>query len=128
MMDQHKEAPQTISETTERQALGERLRQARDYIGLSQEEVARLLKLPRTAITGMESGQRRVEATELKRLSAIYRQPISYLSGETDIEKALPADVAHMARTASELSIDDRKELGRFAEYLRARGTLKGSI
>ena len=126
-MDQHKEAPQTISETTERQALGERLRQARDYIGLSQEEVARLLKLPRTAITGMESGQRRVEATELKRLSAIYRQPISYLSGETDIEKALPADVAHMARTASELSIDDRKELGRFADYWRYLGTLKGS-
>jgi len=126
-MEDHKQEPRTISEVSERQALGERLRQARDYIGLSQEEVGRLLKLPRTAITGMESGQRRVEATELKRLSAIYRQPISYLSGETD-EKALPADVAHMARTASELSIDDRKELGRFAEYLRARGTLKGSI
>lgn len=127
-MEDHMEQSQMSSELTERQALGERLRQARDYIGLSQEEVARLLQVPRTAVTGMESGQRRVEATELKRLAGIYRQPISYLSGETEIEKALPADVAHMARTASELSIDDRKELGRFAEYLRARGTVKGSV
>jgi DNA-binding XRE family transcriptional regulator len=61
-MEDYTEQSQMSSELTERQALGERLRQARDYIGLSQEEVARLLQVPRTAVTGMESGQRRVEA------------------------------------------------------------------
>ena len=75
-MEDHKQEPRTISEVSERQALGERLRQARDYIGLSQEEVGRLLKLPRTAITGMESGQRRVEALarlvdDMRRMSGV---------------------------------------------------------
>jgi len=61
----------------ERRQLGERLRQAREYSGLSQEEIATYLKVPRTALTGVESGQRRVEAIELKRLAELYRQPIS---------------------------------------------------
>ena len=104
----------------ERRQLGERLRQAREYLGLSQEEVATYLKVPRTALTGVESGQRRVEAIELKRLAELYRQPVSYFTGE-DAAAALPADVAHLARAAAQLSVKDREELGRFAEYLRAR-------
>jgi transcriptional regulator with XRE-family HTH domain len=105
----------------ERRQLGERLRQAREYLGLSQEEVAIYLKVPRTALTGVESGQRRVEAIELKRLAELYRQPLSYFTGEDAAAAALPADVAHLARAAAELSVKDRAELGRFAEYLRAR-------
>jgi transcriptional regulator with XRE-family HTH domain len=105
----------------ERRQLGERLRQAREYLGLSQEEVATYLKVPRTALTGVEGGQRRVEAIELKRLAELYRQPVSYFTGEDVAAAALPADVAHLARAAAELSVKDREELGRFAEYLRAR-------
>lgn len=45
-----------------RQRLGERLREARKYLGLSQEEVAQYLKIPRTALVDIESGQRRLEA------------------------------------------------------------------
>lgn len=117
-----------MNDADERRALSERLRQAREYIGLNQEEVARIMKLPRTAVTAIESGQRKVEATELKRLATIYRQPISYLTGERGSERELPADVAHMARAASELSQDDRKELSRFAEYLRTRSTIKRTV
>ena len=117
-----------MNDADERRALSERLRQAREHIGLNQEEVARILKLPRTAVTAIESGQRKVEATELKKLATIYRQPISYLTGERNSERELPADVAHMARAASELSQDDRKELSQFAEYLRTRSTIKRSV
>ena len=105
----------------ERRRIGDRLRQAREYLGLSQDEVARHLKIPRTAVTGIETGQRRVEALELKKLSELYQQPIGYFSGEDEIASALPADVAHLARKAAQLSTKDREELGRFAEYLRAR-------
>lgn len=107
----------------ERRQLGDRLRQAREYLGLSQEEVATYLKVPRTALTGVEGGQRRVEAIELKRLAELYRQPVSYFTGEDEEAAALPADVAHLARAAAQLSAKDRAELGRFADYLRARSS-----
>ena len=54
------------NDETERRRLGEKLRQAREYLGFSQDDVATFLKLPRTAITNIESGQRKVEALELK--------------------------------------------------------------
>ena len=105
----------------ERRRLGERLRQAREYLKLSQDEVAKYLSVPRTALTNIESGQRRVDAIELKRLADLYRQSVSHFTGEEEDAAALPADVAHLARAAAKLSVKDREELDRFAEYLRAR-------
>ncbi len=105
----------------ERRRLGDRLREARKYLGLKQDEVASYLKIPRTALPDIESGQRRVEAIELARLAKLYRQPIGYFTGEDETSSNLPADVAHLARRAVDLSQQDRDELGRFADYLRAR-------
>lgn len=104
-----------------RRRLGDRLREARKYLGLKQEEVANYLKIPRTALTDIESGQRRVEAIELTLLAKLYRQPVAYFTGEDEVSANLPIDVAHLARRAANLSKQDRDELGRFAEYLRAR-------
>jgi cytoskeletal protein RodZ len=47
--------------------LGDRLRAARDRLGLSQQAVADALALPRTAITNIETGARAV-LTQLRRL------------------------------------------------------------
>ncbi len=109
------------SDEEERRRLGDRLREARKYLGLKQEEVATYLKIPRTALTDIENGQRRVEAIELTRLARLYRQPVGYFAGEDEASSNLPVDVAHLARRAANLSQQDRDELGRFAEYLRAR-------
>lgn len=109
--------PEEIS----REGLGERLREARKYLGLKQEEVAAYLKIPRTALVDIESGERRVEAIELTRLAKLYQQPVSYFIGEDAAAAALPPSVAHLARQAAELSDTDREELSRFVEYLRAR-------
>ncbi len=108
-------------EEIERQRLGERLREARKYLGLKQEDVAAYLRIPRTALVDIESGQRRVEAMELTRLAKLYKQPISFFTGEDAAAAALPPSVAHLARQAAELSDKDREELGRFVEYLRSR-------
>lgn len=105
----------------ERRRLGERLREARKYLGLKQEEVAGYLKIPRTALTDIESGQRRVEAIELTRLAKLYRQPMAFFTGEDEAGASLPVDVAHLARRVATLSQQDRDELGRFADYLRSR-------
>src|SRR6266404_7574914 len=109
------------SDAEERRRLGDRLKEARKYLGLKQEEVATFLKIPRTALSDIESGQRRVEAIELTRLAKLYKQPVSYFISEDTAAAALPPDVAHLARQAAELSDQDREELGRFVEYLRAR-------
>lgn len=105
----------------ERRRLGDRLREARKYLGLKQDEVANYLKIPRTALTDIENGQRKVEALELSRLAKLYRQPVGYFTGEDEASASLPVDVAHLARRAANLSQKDREELGRFAEYLRTR-------
>lgn len=112
---------QDETDEQERRRLGDKLREARKYLGLKQEEVAAYLKIPRTALTDIENGQRRVEAIELARLARLYRQPMGYFTGEEDAAASLPVDVAHLARRAANLSQQDRDELSRFAEYLRAR-------
>src|SRR5437762_12016362 len=111
----------TFDDEGERQRLGEMLREARKYLGLKQEDVAAYLKIPRTALTDIENGQRRVEAIELTRLAKLYRQPVAFFTGEDEASAKLPVDVAHLARRAADLSQEDRDELGRFAEYLRTR-------
>ena len=106
----------------ERRRLGEKLRQAREYVGFSQDEVASFLKVPRTAVTNMENGQRKVEALELKRLADLYHQSVSHFtSDDEEAGSALPADVAHLARQAASLSPKDREELGRFVDFLKMR-------
>ena len=109
------------SDDADRRALGGRLKDARKYLGLKQGEVAEYLKIPRTALTDIENGQRRVEVIELTRFAKLYRQPISHFTGEDEVSAHLPIDVAHLARQAANLSEQDRSELGRFAEYLRDR-------
>lgn len=105
----------------ERTALGERLRGAREYLQLSQDEVARLLGIPRAAVSLMESGQRKVEALELKKLAEVYQRPLNYFTGEALPPPDLPAEVEHLARKVAELSDQDRKELARFADFLKSR-------
>ncbi len=97
-----------------------RLRDAREYLGLSQDEVAAVLKLSRPAITNIESGTRKVEAVELDQLAKLYGRSVSYfLSGET-ADKSTPELVAFYARTIKGLSESDLNEVARFAEFLRA--------
>lgn len=117
----HVAIDQGVDDETARRRLGDRLREARKYLGLKQDEVASYLKIPRTALTDIENGQRKVEAIELTRLAKLYRQSVAYFTGEDEAAANLPADVAHLARRVADLSVNDRAELGRFAEYLRSR-------
>jgi transcriptional regulator with XRE-family HTH domain len=105
----------------DREELGARLREAREYLNLSQDEVAKALDVPRSAISLMEAGQRKVDALELKRLAEIYQRPIGFFTGERGQSAPLRDEVQHLARTASKLTDKDREELVRFAEYLRSR-------
>jgi transcriptional regulator with XRE-family HTH domain len=120
-MSKEREQPSEPGEE-ERKALGTRLKEAREYLGFSQDDVAKYLGVPRTAISLMENGQRKVEVLELKKLAALYKKPVGYFTGEEEeTETTFGSDVKHLARKVSELSEDDRKELGKFADFLRTR-------
>lgn len=115
-------APAVVSaEDTDRQELGSRLREAREYLRLSQDEVARAIDLPRSAVSLMETGQRKVDAIELKRLAEIYQRPFAYFTGDAAETSAVPETVQHLARAAATLTDQDREELLRFAQFLQAR-------
>ena len=107
--------------TNERAALAARLREAREYVGLSQEEVAQILKVPRSAISLIEKGERKVDAIELKQLAQAYQRSVDYFTG-AHREPELPKEVAHLARAASKLTGKDLEELTRFAQFLQSKG------
>src|SRR6516164_5417759 len=109
----------TNDKEDDRKTLGERLREAREYLGFSQDQVATFLGVSRSALSLMETGQRKVEALELKKLAGLYKRPVGYFTGEEAEETSFGADVKQLAHKASELSPDDRKELVRFVEFLR---------
>jgi hypothetical protein len=69
----------------------------------------------------MENGQRKVDALELKRLAELYKQSITYFTHDKSEVTSFATEVSHLARKVSELSSDDREELGRFVDFLRAR-------
>lgn len=110
--------------TDERRILGERLRVAREEAGLSQDQVAQHLDLPRPAISLFERGQRRVEALELARLAKLFKKPLSYFTDDPAVSEESP-QLQLLKRTASELSEKDRDEVLRFAEFLRGRAHFK---
>ena len=100
-------------------AIGSRLKEAREYLGLSQQEVTDVTGVPRSAVSLIESGKRGVLAQELTALARLYQRPMAYFTGEEQL--AYPADVNMLARQASTLSEKDRSELLRFTEFLIQR-------
>jgi transcriptional regulator with XRE-family HTH domain len=111
----------TDDKDDDRKTLGERLREAREYLGFSQDQVAKFLGVSRSALSLMESGQRKVDALELKKLAGLYKRSVGYFTGEEEEDASVGADVKHLARKVSDLSSEDREELARFADFLRAR-------
>lgn len=113
----------TASADEQRLILARRLREAREYVGLSQEDVATALSISRPAVTNIEAGTRKVEAVELDKLSQLYGQTVHYLlTGESATSDFR---LAFLARATNGLSNQDLEELGRFAEFLRSSGKSK---
>lgn len=100
--------------------IGDRLRQAREYLELKQEDAALAVGLSRSALSLIENGRRKVDAVELARFAELYGQSIEALTGVAQTAP-LPESVQALARAATELSADDRVELLRFAEFLQTR-------
>lgn len=71
--------------TEEYESLVERLREAREEAGLTQEEVAGVFGRPQSFLSKIESGERRIDPVELCHLADLYKKPVDWF---------LPADCA----------------------------------
>src|SRR5947207_279295 len=102
------------------QALAGRLRETREYLGLSQQFVSDQTDIPRSAISDIERGSRKVDSLELKRLSRLYRYPVEYFLGDDEpAEGANVATLQALARAAGELTEEDQYQVLKFANFLR---------
>jgi transcriptional regulator with XRE-family HTH domain len=103
--------------------LARRLRDQRTFLNLSQQFVSEQTGIPRSAISDIERGARRVESIELKRLAELYRMPVDYFLGQSPAEEldgALQdATVKALARAASEMGEKEKEQVLRFALFLQ---------
>lgn len=113
-----------MSDQKDRLSLGMRLKQRREYLGFSQEDVAGHLAVPRTAISQMESGNRRLDVIELRKLARLYQCSVAWFTGEEESET--PQEIQMLAKAAAELSDVDKAQVLKFAEFLRTRSTEPG--
>lgn len=72
--------------------LGQRIRQARDNIGMSQRDFSEAVGKDQTAISEYETGKRKVPAVELSIFAQVLQVPVSYFY-EGDIQ---PDDLDHI--------------------------------
>lgn len=86
----------------DRRQFSARLKRARQDARLKQEQVARYLQIPTSAVSAFEAGQRKLDAIELFMLSKLYQKPMTWffnevaenVSSDGDGSKAPFADIA----------------------------------
>jgi len=103
------------SEGAEARQLASRLREVREYLSLSQQYVADKTGIPRSAVSDIERGVRKVDSLELRKLARLYMYPVGYFLGEEEVGD----DVRALARAVTDLTEGDRAEVVRFAQFLR---------
>ena len=112
-------------ELKQREAIGNRLKEARKLAGLSQQQAADLLDMHRPTVSEIEAGNRRVPAEELSRFAKMYDVSVAFLTGDSpetlttddpklqlaarELQKLKPQDVDKLLRILSAMRGDEQK-------------------
>lgn len=99
--------------------LCQKLKETREYIGLSQQYVSEQTGISRVAISQIECGKRKIESIELEKLARLYKYPVSYFLGEAD---DADSQINILARAAKGLSKEDVEQVVKYAEFLKGLG------
>jgi transcriptional regulator with XRE-family HTH domain len=83
VQDKKPKAPATMKpiHTPEYKRMRERLREAREAAGMTQEKVAKELGKPQSFVSKVETGERRIDPTELEKFARLYGKPITFFLG-----------------------------------------------
>lgn len=99
-----------------------RLKAARELAGLSQGQVAKMLGIRRPSVSEMESGKRKVSASELARLAEIYDVRLPYFIGSNSANEDInQARFELAARELSKLKTEDLDRVLQLLASLRSR-------
>jgi Zn-dependent peptidase ImmA (M78 family)/transcriptional regulator with XRE-family HTH domain len=94
--------------------LPDRLRQAREDAGLTQQQVADWLGIRRPGVVEMESGKRALKSDELAKLTTLYGRSLSWFArGEPDPQDLVAAALFRAGETADPML---RREAGSMAK------------
>ena len=124
MTDGAKSGERMPGTAEEQRQIGRRLREAREYLGLSQEFIAEQLGVPRASVSAIETGRRKVSGLELKQLARLLKRPVADFLEDQGVETETPQDPTFRAlfRATRALSEEDRRQVLRFAQFLREAG------
>lgn len=103
-----------VDVTDHRAVLAARLRNGRRAIGLTQQDVADALEMPRTAVSDLEAGKRKLYGLELRRIARLYRRPVGWFLGDEDPSTSLD----EATQILEGLSQTDRQAVLEFARFL----------
>ena len=88
--------------------IGEKLKIAREYLGLTQEQVAKTLGISRNAIINIENNSRSVKSNELFNFSKLYGITMEEIVSD---EKQINMNFSTFARGFEKLSKKDQQEI-----------------
>lgn len=99
---------ENILDTVDPIQIGERLQQARKRQGLTQEAAAKIINAARTTLTAIESGERRIKASELMKLAEAYGRDVS------DFLRARPqiGELQVQFRSSMSRTLEDDTQVG----------------
>lgn len=102
-------------------AIGQRLRAAREQAGLSQSQVASMMKLHRPTISQIEAGERNLKPAEITQFTKIYGVKDSWiLTGESSLGTQADPRLELAARELSKLKKQDLDKLLALLSTLRS--------
>jgi transcriptional regulator with XRE-family HTH domain len=96
---------------------GKKIKALREQIGISQQRLSELLHIPRPAISQIESGERKISAEELKRLSEIFYIPVDNLLDLEREPEVILKETKKRERIKNQIRINvPQKNLEKFKE------------
>jgi transcriptional regulator with XRE-family HTH domain len=111
-------SPSGTPEEIEQQRLGARLKESREYLGLSQQLVAARTGIPRSAISDIERGVRKVDSLELKKFALVYGRPVGYYLDEAEHPDPAAHTLQVLTRATAGMTEADQQKLIDYAELL----------
>jgi transcriptional regulator with XRE-family HTH domain len=107
--------------------LGQRLREARQALGITQETAAITIGVPRTAIVHIEAGNRSISTVELAGLAQLYHRPLaSFFADELPQDDPLVA--LHRLSPEAKSDPDVASQVARCVELCREGWKLAASL
>jgi len=116
-----------MSEKGKKAVIAARVREARLAAGLTQGQVARMLRLHRPSVSEIEGGNRDITAQELSRMAEIFDVSVSWLAGEgadkvdvydnklqlaaRELQKLKPADLERLLKIIASMGGSEGKKI-----------------